>query len=220
MQKYQKLNKLDGKSSQKTMSFDSQLQEDIKQEDSIKEESSITSIKSEFKYTSRARSEERLKDDKRGKKAKRSRSAGSKLRGIDGIDDQGKINDGFGNTVTFSDDNKSSHESFRPSETKDSKELSSSNGAQAIPTISISDADKSRLSHHRKSSVSSLIRENFQKATRFVRNMTKKSGAPLSRRSSSIVYMNNQGTLLSNTGYAFSQDIGVTKVISQTQQQL
>lgn len=64
----------------------------------------------------------------------------------------------------------------------------------------------------RKTSVSSIIKEGVGKATRFLRTLTVKT-RPI-RRQSSIIFLGNQGQTVRNTGFAFSQDAGVSSAVT------
>ena len=72
----------------------------------------------------------------------------------------------------------------------------------------------------RKTSVSSIIKENIQKASRFVQRIARqgtiKNAVGRQNRSSSIIFMGDRGFQTTNTGYAFSQDAGVGVTITQS----
>jgi hypothetical protein len=61
--------------------------------------------------------------------------------------------------------------------------------------------------------VSSIIKDGVGKATRFLRTLTTKK--PI-RRQASIIFLGNQGQTVRNTGFAFSQDAGVSSAVSKS----
>ena len=65
----------------------------------------------------------------------------------------------------------------------------------------------------RKPSVSSIIKESVGKATRFLRTFTISKQKSMRKQSSSIIFLGNQGITIANTGFAFSQDAGVSSAI-------
>ena len=79
---------------------------------------------------------------------------------------------------------------------------------KSLESVTIGDSTRSR-----KASVSSIIKDGVGKATRFLRTLTVKTKA-MRRQSSTIIFLGNRGASITNTGFAFSQDSGVSSAIT------
>lgn len=178
--------------------------------ESLKDDRSVMSAKSGFvprespEVTSgpRSKSEEQLPPSQEsGKKKRRVQSAFSLK------EKPPKVSDGFGanadkdNSGAGSSDLEQAHHKSEDIDKPSSSRIVESEG------------------RFRKSSVSVIIKENIQKATRFVQKLGRQvSSRPPVRseaRSSSIIYMGDN-VAVNNTGFAFSQDKGMTRVITQS----
>eukprot|EP00842_Homolaphlyctis_polyrhiza_P002742 jgi/Hompol1/3469/HPOL_003247-RA len=75
-----------------------------------------------------------------------------------------------------------------------------------------------RVRHRKGSVISNVIKSSVTRASQFVRRIAQPTPSNLqlarSTRASSLVYMGDNGGQIANTGFAFSQDSGMSEVIS------